>query len=305
MTGFSWNKHMKIRWGVVALALTLAAGAESAGAAGAKKYEDLDAAIMASVKSWQKTGNISPIMSDDGTLLYPFGEYQPRLVCGIRRACDVSLEPGERLLYDNRGDTANWIIAKASSGDDSDPSKVVQHIVFKPKLTGIESNAILYTNRRVYDLKLVSSSNEGDYMNRIGFYYPNQVVHEWDDKASKQEVAQHKEDNRTIARMPAVSVDKLDFGYTIRGDDSRLRPSRVFNDGTQVYIQTPELMDKTETPTLLVLDDSGEATMVNYRVKENYFIVDKLFNRATLVLGSGKDVTKVTIVWDKNKHWNW
>ncbi len=87
--------------------------------------------------------------------------------------------------------------------------------------------------------------------------------------------------------------------------DSSMRPSRVFNDGSQVFIQTPELMDRTETPTLLVLDDSGNATMVNYRVKENYFIVDKLFSRAELVLGSGRDVTTVTIVWDKTKHWNW
>jgi type IV secretion system protein VirB9 len=217
----------------------------------------------------------------------------------------VSLEPGERLLHDNRGDTANWTIDRASSGDDSDPSKVIQHIVFKPKLTGIESNAILYTNRRTYDLKLVSSMNEADYMNRIGFFYPNKLVHDWDDKDQAAATAKARDDSRTIAKLPSLSVDKLDFGYTIRGDDPRMKPARVFNDGTQVFIQMPELMDKTETPTLLLMDDSGEATMVNYRVKENYFVVDKLFSRAMLVLGSDKNVSKVTLIWDKTKHWNW
>ncbi|WP_434716383.1 P-type conjugative transfer protein TrbG [Paraburkholderia sp. A3RO-2L] len=305
MTHLSRNVELKIRRMVGFVALVVMVSGTAVHAASAKKYEDLDAAIMDSVKAWQKTGNISPIMSDDGTLLYPYGEYQPRLVCGIRRACDVTLEPGERLLHDTRGDTANWTIDKATSGDDGDPTKVVQHIVFKPKLTGIESNAILYTNRRVYDLKLVSSDTESNYMNRIGFFYPNKLVHDWDEASDKAAAVRHADDARTIARLPALDVNKLDFGYTIRGDDSRLRPERVFNDGTQVFIQTPGLMDKTETPTLLVLDDSGTATMVNYRVKENYFIVDKLFSRAVLVLGSGKDVTKVTIVWDKTKHWNW
>jgi len=288
------------------LAAILALGlASAANAAGAKKFEDLDAAIMDSVKGWQKTGTISPIMSDDGTLLYPFGQYQPRLVCGIRRACDVTLEPGERLLHDTRGDTANWTIDKASSGDDSDPAKVVQHIVFKPKLTDIESNAILYTNRRTYDLKLVSSANEADYMNRIGFFYPDKVVHDWDDKEQTAAAAKSRDDSRTIAKLPVLSVDKLDFGYTIHGDDPRMKPARVFNDGSQVFIQMPELMDKTETPTLLLMDDSGDLTMVNYRVKENYFVVDKLFSRAVLVLGSDKNVSKVSVVWDKTKHWNW
>lgn len=305
MTGTLGKFALTILRAAALAGLSAAAVTSTAYAAGAKKFANLDAAVMASVKAWQQTGAISPIMSDDGTLLYPFGEYQPRLVCGMRRACDVALEPGERLLRDTRGDTANWVIDKATVGDESDPSKLVQHIVFKPKLDDIESNAFLYTNRRVYDIKLVSSKNEADYMNRIGFFYPNKLVHDWEEKSDKEAAVKRADDERTIARMPTLSVDNLDFGYTVRGDDPRITPVRVFNDGEAVYIQTPELMDKTETPTVMTQDESGEMTMVNARFKERYIIVDKLFDRAVLVLGSGRNVTKVTILWNKTKHWNW
>lgn len=301
-----FGKYSVLKKVFTCVAILVASGvASQANGAGAKKFEDLDAAIMASVKAWQKTGTISPIMSDDGTLLYPYGEYQPRLVCGVRRACDVALEPGEKLLHDNRGDTANWKIDKATVGDDDDPSKVVQHIVFKPKLDNIESNALLYTNRRVYSLKLVSSANENDYMNRIGFYYPDKLVHDWEQADNKDRAKKKADDDRTIARLPALTADDLDFGYTIRGDDSRFKPVRVFNDGSSVYIQTPDLMDKTETPTVMVEDRGGDLAMVNNRVKEHYIIVDKLFDRAVLVLGSGSDTSKVTVIWNKTKRWNW
>jgi len=35
--------------------------------------------------------------------------------------------------------------------------------------------------------------------------------------------------------------------------------------------------------------------IVNYRVKGNLFIVDRLFDRAALVIGNGKTAEKVTI----------
>jgi len=36
--------------------------------------------------------------------------------------------------------------------------------------------------------------------------------------------------------------------------------------------------------------------MVNYRVKDNMYIVDRLFDRAALLLGSGKHQTKVDLI---------
>jgi type IV secretion system protein VirB9 len=46
---------------------------------------------------------------------------------------------------------------------------------------------------------------------------------------------------------------------------------------------------------LLVIGTDGKGTMTNYRVKQQTYIVDRLFERARLVLGAGKKAQKVDI----------
>ena len=50
----------------------------------------------------------------------------------------------------------------------------------------------------------------------------------------------------------------------------------------------------SEAPALLI--NAGRGTqMVNYRVKGNYYVVDRLFSDAILVAGVGRDQDRVTI----------
>ncbi len=46
---------------------------------------------------------------------------------------------------------------------------------------------------------------------------------------------------------------------------------------------------------MLVVGSNGKGEMTNYRVKDQIYIVDRLFDRANLVLGSGKKAQKVEI----------
>jgi type IV secretory pathway VirB9-like protein len=50
-----------------------------------------------------------------------------------------------------------------------------------------------------------------------------------------------------------------------------------------------------ELPVLVVKGPNG-SEMVNYRVKDNMYIVDRLFDRAALLLGSGKHQVKVELI---------
>ncbi|MCD5327932.1 TrbG/VirB9 family P-type conjugative transfer protein [Chromobacterium piscinae] len=276
-------------------------------AATTKKFQTLDAAILDQVKQWQQTGKIKPIMSDDGKLIFPFGEYMPKLVCGTLRACDVELEPGEKVMGDVRGDTKLWDIDKGKSMIDENQDKVVTHVIFKPKLNGIKSNVIIFTNRRTYHIELISPQTEGGaYMNRVGFYYPNKLVDRWEEEEVVAAAKKKEDDDRTIAEFPSMTVDNLDFDYKITGSDPRITPVRVFNDGTRVWVQFPQLMTKTEAPSLYLLDEKGDMQMVNFRpVKGGYFVVDKLFDRAQIVLGPQGESSKVSIVWNKTKKWWW
>jgi type IV secretion system protein VirB9 len=56
----------------------------------------------------------------------------------------------------------------------------------------------------------------------------------------------------------------------------------------------PEIQHR-EAPALLVLGTDGKSEMVNYRVQNQTYIVDRLFDRAQLILGAGKKAQKVEI----------
>jgi type IV secretion system protein VirB9 len=85
------------------------------------------------------------------------------------------------------------------------------------------------------------------------------------------------------------------FDYKIKGGDATIRPVRVFDDGKKTYIQISEAAKNREAPILVVIGTDGKQEMVNYRVKDDMYIVDRLFERAQLVLGSGKKAHKVEI----------
>jgi type IV secretion system protein VirB9 len=67
------------------------------------------------------------------------------------------------------------------------------------------------------------------------------------------------------------------------------------DDGAKTYIQTPVEIQHGEAPVLLIIGNDGKGEMTNYRVKDQIYIVDRLFDRANLVLGSGKKAQKVEI----------
>jgi type IV secretion system protein VirB9 len=61
----------------------------------------------------------------------------------------------------------------------------------------------------------------------------------------------------------------------------------VFDDGARVYIQFPDELRTTDAPPLFIAGAGGKAELVNYRVsRNNYYIVDRLFDVAELRLGT-------------------
>ncbi len=59
---------------------------------------------------------------------------------------------------------------------------------------------------------------------------------------------------------------------------------RVFDDGSKTFIQFPPGLKSSEAPALFVSSD-GNTQLVNYRVKGDYYIVDRLFDEARLIVG--------------------
>ena len=104
-------------------------------------------------------------------------------------------------------------------------------------------------------------------------------------------------DDRARAKLPntnSVSVDQLHFDYVISGDQPTWRPLRACDDGRQTFIEFPARLGTGEAPPLFLVDDKGNASLVNYRVQGRYYVVDRLFEVAELRLGlKRQDIVRI------------
>lgn len=253
------------------------------------------AAVLLSEK-WL-TETTTPTPGSDGRVVYSYGSGLPTVVCAPLRVCTVELQAGERLVGEPHiGDSVRWNIAPALFGK-GDTSTTI--IVIKPQETGLDTNLLLTTDRRAYYMRLVSKPD--DYIARVAFAYPADEVADqrWKDHLAKQEQEQHEATR--IAELSPTAIESMNFNYSIKGGNDSIRPVQVFDDGQKTYIRMNPNTQYREAPVLVVVGSDGKAEMLNYRVKGDMYIADRLFDRAQLVLGADKKAKKVEIIRGKTK----
>jgi P-type conjugative transfer protein TrbG len=250
-------------------------------------------AAIAIAKRWEAgTANaIKPVAGSNGAINFLFGAQQPSIVCAVLQVCDVSLQAGEQVNSINLGDTARWTVEPAITG--SGPTET-QHLIIKPMDVGLETSLVVTTNRRTYHFKLRSHRTE--YMPQVAFTYPEDALAKWDDIRTRES---QEHEQKTIPQTGEYLGD-LFFDYDVEGVAS-WKPIRVFNDGRKTILQMPREMEQTEAPTLLVIRNEGglfsddETVMVNYRVQNDRYIVDTVFDKAILIAGVGGNQDRVAI----------
>ena len=237
-----------------------------------------------------------PTPGKDGRVLFTYGVGLPTIVCAPLRVCTVELQPGERITGQPAiGDAVRWELLPASSGSGEQTTPIV---VLKPHTVGLDTNLVITTDKRTYYLRLLSQNT--DYIARTAFTYKDDEDAKWKAYIAEQErKRQLDEAKQVVTPTAADAIDRLNFEYEIKGGNANLRPLRVFDDGVKTYIAMPAAVASRELPSLIVQNTrvKGEKgqEIVNYRVKDNLYIVDRLFDRAALLLGSGKAVDKVEI----------
>jgi type IV secretion system protein TrbG len=242
-----------------------------------------------------RTENNAPAAGPDGRVLYSFGAGLPTVVCAPLRVCIIELQPGEKIVGEPQiGDSVRWNISPAMYGVTDDATSV---IVLKPQVPGLDTNLLVTTDRRAYYLRLVSKPE--DYVARVAFLYPeDDSARRWQKHMADQQTTE-KQAKKAPEVLPAmITAEKLNFGYRVEGGDQFLRPLRVYDDGAKTFIQMRPELQHREAPVLLVLGKDGKGEMKNYRVREQTYIIDRLFDRARLVLGTGKKAQKVEISRD-------
>jgi P-type conjugative transfer protein TrbG len=225
-------------------------------------------------------------------VMYAFGAGLPVVVCAPLRVCIVELQAGEKIVGEPQiGDSVRWNISPGMYGNGD---QCTQMIVLKPQESGLDTNLLITTDRRAYYLRLVSKPQE--YVARVAFRYSEEETSQkWQHHLIEQR-AHEREIKQEAQVLPAmITAEKLNFGYSVRGGNEHIRPRRVYDDGSKTYIQMKPEIQSREAPVLVVIGADGKAEMTNYRVREQTYIVDRLFDRARLVLGSGKKAQKVEI----------
>jgi P-type conjugative transfer protein TrbG len=251
--------------------------------------------VQQAIKEHDKSGDWA-IYRTPGYTLYPYNQGPPPAVdCEPLRTSDIQLQPGETITDVAIGDSERWMATPASSGDPRDP---VPHLAVKPQAPGIQTNLTIYTTKHIYHLLLRSRASHA--MQEVEFYYPDELITAMKNadtatKAQQDPAADPPgDDSGNVVKVANVDPAQLNFAYTVGGPNVPWKPIRAFDDGSHVYIQMPPGMKSSEAPALLVNAGSG-TQMVNYRVKGNYYVVDRLVTDAILVSGVGRDQDRVTI----------
>ena len=255
---------------LVPFAATLVVSAILASPVLARQAANVDAANRAATREPQAAGYVGAIQ------VYPYAEgVLYRLFAAPERITDIALQPGETITSVAAGDTARWTVGDTTSG--SGGAKRT-HILVKPFASGLATNLIVTTDRRVYRIELKSSG--GVAMSALSWTYPQ------DEMIALDRARQTAESAAPVAR--GLAVEALNFHYTITGDRVPWRPVRAFDDGRQTFIEFAPDLALGEAPPLFVRSEDGKASLVNYRVAGRYYLVDRLFETAELRLGAKK-----------------
>lgn len=205
--------------------------------------------------------------------VYPFNDGALyRLYAAPEQVTDITLQAGETLSSVSAGDTVRWVVGDTTSGSGAGKQA---HVLVKPFAAGLKTNLVIMTDRRSYHLVLESTDRTS--MAAISWTYPQDQL-----------VALRQQNEKADAAAPiadGVALEDLHFRYTVTGDNPPWRPVRAFDDGSHVYIEFPSRIDQGEAPPLFVVGPEGDNQLVNYRVRRNYYIVDRLFAAAELRLG--------------------
>lgn len=183
-------------------------------------------------------------------------------------------------------DTVNWEITGDIWATDKGERQL---IMVKPKETGLETNMLIVTDRRLYHFVLYSTKE--DYQPMVKFRYAKEPEFITSKKKSARPV-----DFRTY--WETVDRNMLSFNYTMtvpfKSRKVIWKPELVYDDGSHTYILLPEVCLQKEIPGVW----EGNCEITNYEFHpeiHNLIVINRLVEKVTLRVG------KRTIVIKKKK----
>lgn len=212
----------------------------------------------------KQVGYTQDAINSQGNSTMVFAYYPDQLYkiyCRKGYLTDLAFKKGEKINFVGGGDTAGWMVNNTEVDG-------VPHLYIKPVVDVSTTNLIVTTNKRSYQL-IVNTSE---------WYNP---MVRWTYGAEEKEanlIKQQKEERITTGNIRG-NVESLDFDYKVEGHGEK--PTMIFSDGEQTYIKFSEEPRK-KVPLFVREKGKKQMALVNYRIKDNYFVVEKVFDMAQL-----------------------
>jgi type IV secretion system protein VirB9 len=210
---------------------------------------------------------------EPGVTVVPFGTAAAELECETLRVCAVELETGERVVKTYLGDGERWKVDVQLSQEGG----VKPLVVLKPTECGIETNLIVSTDRRIYDVLVKSRhcANAGEGLKlgprRLRFDYGG-FSQAWNDKGLPGGAGE----------AGAVKPQNLSFNYTWSGGWRGPKPRLVYDDGERIYVQLERVPEKA--PAIFRKGAEG-LEIVPFRLEGKAYVIEAMPEEFVLVAG--------------------
>lgn len=205
-------------------------------------------------------------------------------------ATHVELGSDETLEIVVMGDTFQWITSRSG-----------KHFFIKPIKPDIFTSATLITNKRSYQLTFRASPENGKWMQRVSWHYPEvamlaEIATETkarDEKAEKSRVDE-------VTPYGGLAPDKLNFGYAFEGE-APFKPKTVFDDGKFMYVRFAP--NTQELPAIFMVQPDGSLALVNYIVKGDLIVVQRLAKSLLFKIGKAEVRVSRSDAPDEKANW--
>lgn len=215
------------------------------------------------------------LAAEPAVTVVPFGTTAPELECETLRVCAVELEAGERVVKTYLGDGERWKVDVQLSQEGG----VRPLVVLKPTECGIESNLIVSTDRRIYDVLVKSRTctNPGEGLKlgpkRLRFEYGS-ISQAWNDRGQPGPVGSEP--------AAVAKPQSLNFKYSWKGGWRGIKPKLVYDDGKRVYVQLGRVPEKA--PAIFRKGAEG-LELVPFRLEGSVYIIEAVPDELVLVSG--------------------
>ncbi len=204
-----------------------------------------------------------PVSMDERIKEYVYSQDEVYIFTGhFRYQSIIDFDPTEEFVTISIGDPTSWQVVPNGS-----------RLFIKPVAPDATTNMTIITNKRIYMFELyaedVDDIRDEDLIFIARFNYPGTTGNSSDFiNISHDDLPDYKE-----------HPEKYNFNYTISGSRV-IAPITIFDDGEFTYLEFKNI--NADVPAIFMVDEDGEESLINYRKKGNFIIIERVTGQYTL-----------------------